>query len=168
MRNLATKDWWTAAGTRALRSAIVIALPYIPASYTGVTPYVTIVSAAVIGIILSLLTSLAGIRETEGVAVPWWYAVTDRVIRTVSQALITAVGSAVLIQDVNWSVVPALVASAGLGSLLLGVLTNLPEAEHPVAQVSVLTEDPERVAREVPVVAVAGAPAETRPTEGAI
>lgn len=127
--------WWVAAGKRALRTAIIIALPYLPAAMADAASYWTLLSAAVLGAVLSVLTSLAGIKETSGIAVPYWYAIFDRVVRTVAQALVAAVGNAVLFTDVHWSTLPALIVASGIGSLLLGVLTTLPEADHPVAQV---------------------------------
>ena len=125
--------WWKAALIRAVRTAIVIAIPYVPASYSGATPYVTIASAAGLGFVLSILTSLAGIAEAQGVQVAWYFAIVERVVKTVAQALIAAIGNAVLFQDVAWNAVLPVIAAAAFGSLLLGVLKDLPEAPTPLA-----------------------------------
>ncbi len=128
--------WWVAAGKRAARTAIIIALPYLPAALVNAASYWTLLSAAVLGGVLSLLTSLAGLKENSGTAVPFGFALFDRVVRTVAQALVAAVGNAVLFTDVDWHAIPPLVLSSAIGSLLLGVLTALPEADHPVAAAS--------------------------------
>lgn len=133
MINLISKAWWEAAGSRALRTAIVVAIPYIPASYTGQVPYLTILSAAVLAAILSLLTSLVGLPEVSGKQPVWWFAVAERVVKTIAQAAITAVGNAVLLQNVHWLDIAQIALTAGFGSLLLAFLKELPEASVPQA-----------------------------------
>jgi len=131
MATITSGDWWKAALMRGLRTAAVVAIPYVPVALSG-TDYIILASAAVMGFVLSILTSLAGIAEVEGQEVPWWYATLSRVVKTVAQALLAAVGSAVLFTDVDWSVIPALVISSAIGSLLLAVVKQLPEAPTPV------------------------------------
>lgn len=133
MAPLFTAAWWKAAGIRAVRTAIVIAIPYVAASTAGPLPYYTIASAAGLGIVLSFLTSLAGLAELQSTKQNYFLALTTRVAKTVAQALVTAIGTSVFFTDVSWSAVGALALSAGLGSLLLGVLTTLPEADVPPA-----------------------------------
>lgn len=125
--------WWKAALIRAVRTAVVIAIPYLPASYSGATPYITILSAALLGFVLSILTSLAGLAEVNGVQVAWYWATAERVIKTVAQAVVTVIGNAVLFQDVAWNAVLPVIAAAAFGSLLLAVLRDLPEAPTPLA-----------------------------------
>jgi hypothetical protein len=132
MTTITSGDWWIAAAKRALRTAAVVAVPYVPVALSG-ADYLILASAFGMGFILSILTSLAGIAEVEGAEVPWWYAALSRTVKTVAQALITAVGSAVLFTDVDWSTIPALVISSAVGSLLLAVVGKLPEAPTPVA-----------------------------------
>lgn len=121
--------WWKAALFRALRTAIVIAVPYVGgASLLGV-PWATAASTAGLGFVLSLATSLAGISEAAGVKVPVWVALLERVTKTVAQALVSGVGTALVFQDVHWSTVGQAALIAGLGSLLLGVLGLLPETK---------------------------------------
>lgn len=131
MDALLTKTWWVPALKRSARTAVIIALPYLPAAYANTASYWTLLSAAALGFVLSLVTSLANLQEADGVSIPFAFALLDRVVRTIAQALVTAIGNAVLFTDVDWKVVPAIIASAAIGSLLLGVLTNLPEADHP-------------------------------------
>lgn len=130
MANITDKTWWRAATARAFRTAAVVAIPYVPVAMSA-TDYILLASAFGMGFILSILTSLAGIAEVEGSEVPWWYAAVSRVVKTVAQALVTAVGSATLFHEVDWSVIPALVISSAVGSLLLAVVRQLPESQTP-------------------------------------
>lgn len=128
---LFTRDWWKAAGVRAARTAIVIALPYVAASASGALPVYTVASAIGLGVILSLLTSLAGLAELQPNKQNYGVALLTRVAKTVSQALVAAIGTAVFLTDVDWTAIGALALSSGLGSLLLGLLGTLPEANQP-------------------------------------
>jgi len=120
--------WWKAAVIRGLRTALVIAVPYLGgASLLGI-PWLTIASAAGLGFVLSLVTSLAGIAEASGSTQPVWLALLERVTKTAAQAIASGVGTALLFQDVPWSTVLQAAAIAALGSLLIGVLGFLPES----------------------------------------
>lgn len=132
MSNITDKTWWRAALARAFRTAAVVAIPYVPVTMS-VSDYWILASAFGMGFILSILTSLAGIAEVGGGEVPWWYAAVSRVVKTVAQALVTAVGSATLFSEVDWSVIPALVVSSAVGSLLLAVVRQLPESHTPTS-----------------------------------
>lgn len=146
MRNLLSKVWWEAAGGRALRTAIVVTLPYLPAIYIGQIPYLAIFSTAALAAILSFLTSLVGLPEVDGHNPIWWFAIVERVVKTIAQAVIAGVGSAVLIQEVHWGAILQAALAAGFGSLLLAILKGLPEstppqAVTPVAPVPVLVSN---------------------------
>lgn len=130
--NLTSGAWWKAAAIRAVRTAIVIAIPYIPGSATNQIPWTTLASAAGLGLLVSLLTSLAGLPEVSGTPQPWWYATLSRVVKTVAAAVVASIGSAVLIQDVNWALIGGTIATSAFSSLLLSILTTLPEAPDPV------------------------------------
>jgi hypothetical protein len=128
---LFTARWWSAASVRALRTAVLVALPYLPAALTDTVPYLTIASAAVMGGILSYLTSLTGLSEVDGRVMPWYFAILERVVKTAAQALVTALATTVFVTDVNVPQVLSIVASSAFGSLLLAVLKILPESEDP-------------------------------------
>lgn len=136
MSILTSLAWWKAAGIRALRTALVVLVPYVPVIFVS-GDYLIALSAAGFAAVASLLTSLFGIAEVEGQTVPWYWAILERVVKTTAQALLTAFGTATLFEQVDWSTVPALVGTAVLGSLLLGVLKTLPETTQPLAPVSV-------------------------------
>lgn len=125
--------WWKAAVMRALRTAAVIATPYVPTVlYEG--NYLIVLSAAGFGAVSSLLTSLFGIPENSDQTVSWYWALGERVIKTTAQALLTLFGTATLFQDVNWAEAPQLVGTAILGSLLLAFMKGLPEVPEPPAK----------------------------------
>lgn len=130
MSILTSRDWWGAAAVRALRTALVVALPYATiVLYTG--EWVILASSAAFAFLTSILTSLFGITEAEGGTVPWFWAILERTVKTAAQALITAFGTATMFSEVSWETVPAFVGSAVLGTLLLAVLKQLPESDAP-------------------------------------
>lgn len=134
MSPLMSGEWWKAAGIRALRTALVVAVPYAPTVlYTG--DWLILLSSVVFAGLASILTSLFGIAETTGKNVTWAWAVFERVVKTAAQALLTAFGTATMFSQVDWTSVPAFVGSAVLGTLLLAVLKQLPEASVPEPEV---------------------------------
>ena len=50
-----------------------------------------------------------------------------RALRTVAQTAIATIGSAVLMSDVNWPMVLSASALAGILSVLMSIMTGLPE-----------------------------------------
>ena len=60
----------------------------------------------------------------------FWKAAGIRAIRTVAQAAIATIGSAVIISDVDWKMVISASLLAGILSLLTSIATGLPEAEE--------------------------------------
>lgn len=66
MKNLANKEWWKAAGIRALKTIAQTAIATIgTAAVMSEVNWPIVLSASVLAGILSLLTSLAGIPEVE-------------------------------------------------------------------------------------------------------
>ncbi|WP_349862696.1 hypothetical protein [Leifsonia sp. WHRI 6310E] len=130
---LFTAAWWKAASLRALRTAVTIAIPYLGTAilFSGV-PWLSILSAAALGYIASLVTSLAGIPEAAGKTIPAWLALLERTVKTVAQGIAVGIGNAVLFTDVHWSTILQAALISGLGSLLIGVLGYLPEAASPI------------------------------------
>jgi len=125
---LSSTDWWKAAAIRALRTALIIAIPYVPTVIAD-NAWFLLLSAAGFGAVTSIATSLFGIAEAAGKVIPWWQALLERVIKTAAQALLTAFGTATLFSEVDWTQVLPIVATAVLGSLLAGVLGTLPETQ---------------------------------------
>lgn len=66
MKNISNKDWWKAAGIRALKTVCQTAIATIgTAALVEQVNWVAVVSASALAGILSLLTSLAGIPEID-------------------------------------------------------------------------------------------------------
>lgn len=131
---LFTLAWWKAAAIRGARTAVVIAIPYVGTVvlFRDVN-WLTIASAAGLGFVASILTSLAGIPEADGKTLPVWLALFERSVKTLAQGLAVGIGNAILFTDVDWSTIGQAALISALGSLLLGVLGFLPEAADPNA-----------------------------------
>lgn len=163
MKNLTSSVWWKAVLFRMLRTAGVILTPYVPTIlYTQDYAIAgSVVGFAALG---SFVTSLAGLAESEGKTVVWYYALLERSVKTAAQALITLFGTATMFQQVDWSAAPQLVGTAVLGSLLIAVMGFLPETDEkrPLAVAStnvvVINEQGKTGEQKVPVAAVTEAP----------
>lgn len=128
---LVSRAWWAAAGQRAARSALVVLVPYVMTG--GGISHVNLAvagSAAGLMAVLSLATSLAGLPELDGTQSPWWAAVVIRGVKSYFQALVAMAGpSWVLLTDVPWATVFDAAAAAAVGSVILGLMSTLPEAQ---------------------------------------
>lgn len=132
---LTNRAWWRSAGLRALYTAVAIALPYVGGALIADIAWVTAASAAMLGFLASVATSLAGLPETEGVDLPWWLAAVERVVKTFAQALAAGFLGATLLSDVAWSTVTQAAVIAALASLLRLILTTLPNDPAPAPRV---------------------------------
>lgn len=126
MTKLTNRAWWKAAAVRGLYTALAIALPYLGGALLADIQWMTILSAAGLGFITSLATSLAGLPETVGVDLPWWLAAVERTVKTFAQALAAGFVGAVLLSDVAWSTVVQAALISALTSLVRLVLATLP------------------------------------------
>jgi hypothetical protein len=130
---LTSATWWKAAAKRALITAIAVAIPYFGAvTVFGSINWLTLGGAVLLAFIASLLTSLAGIAEVQGVVKPEWEALLERSVKTFAQALVAGVGSSLLFQDVHWSVILQASIIAAITSLLRSLVADLPETPAPI------------------------------------
>lgn len=131
MTKLTSRLWWKDAALRALYTAFAIALPYLGGALIADIAWLTILSAAGLGFLASLATSLAGLPETEGVDMPWWLAAVERTVKTFAQALAAGFLGAVLLTDVAWSTVVQAALISALTSLVRLILATLPNDPSP-------------------------------------
>lgn len=131
MTKLTDPTWWKAALLRGLYTAVAIAIPYVGGALLTDIAWLTAASAAGLGFLASLATSLAGLPETEGVDLPWWLAAVERVVKTFAQALAAGFIGATLLSDVAWSTVIQAAVIAALTSLLRLILATLPADPTP-------------------------------------
>jgi Putative lactococcus lactis phage r1t holin len=129
---LTSRAWWLDALRRALYTAVAIAIPYLGGALLTDVPWLSVLSAAALGAVASVATSLAGLPETVGVDLPWWRAATERVVKTFAQALGAGFVGATLLSDVAWSTVLQAAALAALVSLLRLILSTLSVETTPV------------------------------------
>lgn len=73
----------------------------------------------------------------------WWKAAFVRALRTVAQTAVATIGTAALIERVNWLAVLSASALAGVLSLLTSIATGLPEAEPKTQDVRTIYLDEE-------------------------
>lgn len=131
MSNLTNRTWWKAAALRALYTAIAIAIPYIAAVQLADVPWLMVLSAAAVGAILSIATSVFGLPESEGVDLPWWLAALERVAKTFAQSLGAGITGATFLHDIDWALVLQAAAGAAFISLLRLILATLPADPTP-------------------------------------
>lgn len=66
MKNIFTKEWWTAAGIRAIKTVAQTAIATIGTSAVmSEVNWIAVASASALAGVLSLLTSLAGLPEVK-------------------------------------------------------------------------------------------------------
>jgi hypothetical protein len=126
LSNLTNSLWWKDAGKRAAYTALAVAVPYLGASLLADVPWVTVLLTAALAFLASIVTSLAGLPEVEGVDLPWWLAAVERVVKTFAQSLAAGFVGATLITDVDWTLVLQAALLAALGSLVRLILATLP------------------------------------------
>lgn len=128
---LSNAAWWKDAGKRAAYTALAVAVPYLGASLLADVPWVTVLLTAALAFVASIVTSLAGLPEVEGVNLPWWLAAVERVVKTFAQSLAAGFVGATLITDVDWAFVLQAAALAALASMVRLILATLPAGPSP-------------------------------------
>ena len=122
------KDWLKDAGIRAVKTIGQVGLSSIAgASTVAAVNWQQCGLAAALAGVSSLLMSVVDLPEFSGRwAKTYWGALLMRIIRTAAQAAIGAIGSAVLITDVNWPIVLSTVGYSVI-SCIFSNMGQLPE-----------------------------------------
>lgn len=128
---LTSKSWWKASTLRAVYTAISVFLPFFGTDIL-ITEVNWTVAASTVGlaVVVSFLTSLAGLKEVEGGSVPKSLALAVRAIKQFAQTLVAYVGATLLITDIDWGNALTFSLTSAIVSLLRGALTHLPEQEE--------------------------------------
>jgi len=124
-----TRVWWAAAGARAANTALAMLVPLAGVLIAGGVPVARVLSLVAVGVLASLLTSLAGLPEVTGRTVTLWRAVIVRCLKTLGQAGATALVGVELIEAVDWRAAYVLVGGAVAVTFLRTLLAYLPETD---------------------------------------
>lgn len=125
----ASVSWAKAASIRAGKTAIYVAIPFFAATLTfDQFNWPTFIGTVVLAVILSYATSaIAGLPEVAGKTVPTWLALAERFVKTFAQGVVAGIGSATVFGDVHWQAILQASFFAAVASLLVGLVTNLPD-----------------------------------------
>lgn len=136
--DLFTPAWWHAAGRRAAYTALAALLPLAALLFTGEVTPLYVASLIGLTVLTSLVTSLAGLPEVTGKVVPWWRAISVRVLKTAGQVAAPVLGSVLLLEDVGWYELGVTVAGAALTTLIRSLMAYLPEdGDEPTITVTI-------------------------------
>lgn len=130
---ITSASWWKAAGARALRTAVSVAIPFFMAGELLNIDWILVASTVGLAVILSVVTSLAGLKEVTGETVPRHIALGIRAIKQFAQTLVSYIGAAVLVTDVDWKAGLFLALSSTIVTILQSLVLALPEAENKFA-----------------------------------
>lgn len=125
----ASVSWLKAATLRAVKTAVTVAIPFFGAvaAFDAIN-WLTFGGTVLLAFLLSYATSgITGLPEVTGKTVPVWVALLERALKTFLQSVVAGVGSTLIFQDVNWTVVLQASVIAAIGSFLAGLVTDLPE-----------------------------------------
>lgn len=126
---ITSATWWRAAGNRALRTAVSVLLPFLMAGSILEVDWLLAGSTVALSVVLSFVTSLAGLKEVSGDGVPKHVALGVRSLKTFAQTFVSFIGSSVLITEVDWQNGFVLAVSATVVTILQSTLLELPESE---------------------------------------
>lgn len=137
--NLFTLDWWRAALLRAVYTLAALAVPVVPQLAAGDVTAGYAASMLSLAVIASLVTSVLSLPElATGDPIPIALAVIYRAVRTIAQVVAAGIGTALILQDVDWQqlAINASIAAAVtlLRALMVAIDPTLPEVGgHPPA-----------------------------------
>lgn len=123
--------WCKAAGIRAIKTVLCAAIGLIPAGATisGVD-FRLIIGISLCAGVASIVTSLAGLPEINDKSMPWWKAALIRCGKTFGQVVAPLIPASVVISAVDWKTILSTAALACLSSIMLSMVTGLPEVDR--------------------------------------
>lgn len=123
--------WFQAALVRAGRQAAQVAVSMLPtAAMITEVDWTVIAGTAALSAILSLLTSVVSLPESNGAGDTWGRATVIRTLRTMAQAAVALIPAGVTIMAVDWKQLALTVALAGVSCVLTSIATPLPEVDY--------------------------------------
>lgn len=123
-------QWCRAAGIRALKTILCAAIGLIPAGATiSEVDFRLIIGMALCAGVASIVTSLAGLPEINDKSMPLWKAALIRCAKTFGQVAAPLIPASVVISAVDWKTILSTAALACLSSILLSMVTGLPEVD---------------------------------------
>lgn len=125
--NLFTPAWWEYAAARAANTAIAALIPLATLLVAREVTPLYVVGVAAASALASFVTSLAGLPEVDGKAVPLWRAVLVRSAKTFGQVGAPMLLGVVVIGDVDWYAFLVTTGGAVLVTLLRTLKDWLPE-----------------------------------------
>lgn len=136
-----TAFWWKSVAFRVGRSVLVVLVGFLATGggLSGINWTVALSTSAMVAV-LAFVSALASLPEDGFKQYGKPVAILLRTLRTLGQTLAATLGTATLITDVNWTETLDAAFAAALGTLLLGMVSVLPETE-PVVTGLPETED---------------------------
>jgi hypothetical protein len=127
-----TREFWRAAGLRALYTLLVAAIPLLAPVAADPTGPVLLESglALAFAVVASLVTSLANLPEVGNGRSHGW-AILDRTVRSFFQVFAAALAAAAALSDVEWGTVLVQAGVAAATTLLRTLIAHLPEEAMP-------------------------------------
>lgn len=130
------RQWWRAAAGRMARTAVAVFIPFIPAAVSGDSAGLLMAAQVIpLAVVLSMLTSLAGLPELAGAQVPVWKSALSRGLKTFAQVAVSVIGVSTIWAEVDWTSVVQDSLAAGIASILMAFLATGPETvdESPIS-----------------------------------
>lgn len=130
-----SKRWWKAAGLRVAKTALLTFSAYLLVG-GGISDveWTVALSGTALASLLSLLTSAVSLPEV-GNEQPKWIAVASRTLKTFAQNMVAGIGPATLLNEVAWGAILDVAILAAVGSMVLAVITALPETAPDTVEV---------------------------------
>lgn len=123
----AATPWWAATANRVAATVLAALTGLVWPVYSGELSLTAAGLTLGLTVVLTVATAFAALPEVDGTEVPRWRAIATRTLRTFAQTVVSGIGTAVLLTDVDWRALLAYAATSALVTLLRTILMHLPE-----------------------------------------